>query len=56
MLIAANQSIAEMKRHKKVVKVVNEVIEEDKQILEAIDDGDTYESAAIKATKAKKAV
>ena len=55
LLIAANQSIAEMKRHKKVVKVVNEVIEEDKQILEAIDDGDTYESAAIKATKAKKA-
>ena len=54
LLIAANQSIAEMKRHKKVVEVVNEVIEEDKQILEALDDGDTYESAAIEATKAKK--
>lgn len=58
LLIAANQSLVREQRSSKVRKEVwdayQRVAEEDKEILAKLDDGDTYESAAIKNTKALK--
>jgi hypothetical protein len=48
-LIAANQSLVREQRHKKIMSVVDRVMEEDKEVLAALDDGDTYESEAVKA-------
>jgi hypothetical protein len=49
LLIAANQSLVREQRHKKIMSVVDRVMEEDKEVLAALDDGDTYESEAVKA-------
>ncbi len=58
LLIAANQSLVREQRSSKVRKEVwdayQTVAEEDKEVLAALDDGDTYQSAAIKNTKALK--
>ena len=57
LLIAANQSLARerpAKVRKEVWDAYQKVAEEDKDVLAALDDGDTYESAAVKNTKAKK--
>lgn len=57
LLIAANQSLVREQRHKKVMEVAKEVMEENKEVLAALDD-DTkeveYESAALKAAKRPK--
>jgi hypothetical protein len=53
LLIAANQSLVREQRssrvRKKVWEAYQRVAEEDKDILAALDDGDTYESEAVKA-------
>lgn len=57
LLIAANQSLARERPamvRKEVWDAYQKVAKEDEAILAALDDGDTYESAAVKATKAKK--
>lgn len=57
LLIAANQSLARerpAKVRKEVWDAYQKVAEENKDVLAALDDGDTYESAAVKNTKAKK--
>lgn len=58
LLIAANQSLVREQRSSKVRKEVwdayQRVAEEDKEILAKLDDGDTYESAAIRNTRALK--
>ena len=58
LLIAANQSLVREQRSSKVRKEVwdayQTIAEEDKEVLAALDDGDTYQSAAIKNTKALK--
>lgn len=55
LLIAANQSLVREQRSSKVRKEVwdayQTVAEEDKEILAALDDGDTYQSAAVKASR-----
>jgi hypothetical protein len=54
-LIAANQSLVREQRGSRVRKEVwdayQKIAEEDKEILEALDDGDTYQSAAVKASR-----
>jgi len=58
LLIAANQSLVREQRSSKVRKEVwdayQKIAEEDKEVLAALDDGDTYESAAVRATKEKR--
>jgi len=49
LLIAANQSLVREQRHKKIMSVVDRVMEEDKEVLAALDDDNTYESEAVKA-------
>jgi len=55
LLIAANQSLVREQRGSRVRKEVwdayQKIAEEDKEILEALDDGDTYQSAAVKASR-----
>ena len=49
LLIAANQSLAEMQRHKRIMGVVDQVMEEDKNVLAALDDD--YEEVEVQGPK-----
>jgi len=51
LLIAANQSLAEQNRHKRIMNVVDEVMEEDKEVLAALEDDEDRDGETSRAAR-----